>query len=116
MYCQVGPLVTDENGVSIRGLIIRHLVLPQNIAHTKAVLKSIRNTLGPEIHISLMGQYQPVFEAHLNQEINRRPTPEEYDSAVQTVIHLGFENGWFQEPENIDSEFLPDFEKSDSWN
>jgi putative pyruvate formate lyase activating enzyme len=116
MYRQVGPLAVDDNDIGIKGLIIRHLVLPFNRAGTDEALQSIRSILGSDVHISLMGQYQPVFEAHLYQEINRKPTPEEYNSAVQTLIHLGFENGWFQEPENIASEFLPDFEKSDSWN
>lgn len=116
MFRQVGPLVTNHAGIAVKGLIIRHLVLPDNLARTEAVLQSLHRIVGPEIHISLMGQYQPVFKAHYNPEINRRPTAEEYQRAVQALSSLGFENGWVQDPENIDCTFLPDFEKSDSWN
>lgn len=116
MFRQVGYLVTDHAGIAVKGLIIRHLVLPDNLARTETLLQSLHSIVGPEIHISLMGQYQPVFKAHRNPELNRRPTTEEYQRAVHALCRLGFENGWVQDPENIDCAFLPDFEKSDSWN
>lgn len=116
MYAQVGPLVINDQGLAVRGLIIRHLVLPSDASRTAAVLNKIKNRLGPHVHISLMGQYLPVFEAHTFPEIDRRPSPEEYNYAVESLIALEFENGWLQQQDSIDGEFLPDFEKSDSWN
>ncbi|MCX5895517.1 MAG: radical SAM protein [Proteobacteria bacterium] len=116
MYAQVGPLVINDQGLAVRGLIIRHLVLPDDASRTAAVLNKIKNRLGPHVHISLMGQYLPVFEAHTFPEIDRRPSPEEYNYAVESLIALEFENGWLQQQDSIDGEFLPDFEKSDSWN
>ncbi len=116
MFRQVGPLVTNQAGIAVSGLIIRHLVLPENSAHTEAVLQSLRRIVGPETPISLMGQYHPVFKAHRYPEINRRPTAEEYRRAAHLLSRLGFENGWVQHPENVDCAFLPDFEKRDSWN
>jgi putative pyruvate formate lyase activating enzyme len=116
MYAQVGPLVLDEHGIAVRGLIIRHLVLPANIAGTQEVLERIKSHLGADVHISLMCQYLPAHKAHQYKELSKRTSPEEYDRAIETLTALGFENGWLQGHEEITGEFLPDFEKGDSWN
>ena len=116
MYAQVGPLVMDGEGIALKGLIIRHLVLPGNLSQTEIVLKRIKACLGTRVHISLMCQYQPVFQAPQHPELQKRTSPEEYDRAIASLINLGFENGWLQDYEKIDGEFLPDFQKSDSWN
>ncbi|MCX5903847.1 MAG: radical SAM protein [Proteobacteria bacterium] len=116
MFAQVGPLVTDENGTARKGLIIRHLVLPANIAGTQEVLERIKSHLGSHIHMSLMCQYLPAYKAPLHQELSKRTSSEEYDRALVCLEALGFENGWLQEHEEINGEFLPDFEKGESWN
>jgi len=116
MCAQVGPLVLDEHGIAVRGLIIRHLVLPADIAGTRDVLEKIKSQLGSAVHISLMCQYLPVYKAHELQELRKRTSPEEYARAVKILAALGFENGWVQEHEEIDGKFLPDFEKGDAWN
>lgn len=116
MYAQVGPLVLDGEGIAMKGLIIRHLVLPENLSQTEIVLNRIKACLGTQVHISLMCQYQPMFKAPQHNELNKRTSPEEYDRAISTLINLGFENGWLQDYEEIDGEFLPDFQKSDAWN
>jgi putative pyruvate formate lyase activating enzyme len=116
MYAQVGPLVMDGERIAMKGLIIRHLVLPENLSQTEMVLNRIKAGLGTQVHISLMCQYQPVFQAPQHPELNKRTSPEEYDRAISTLINLGFENGWLQDYEEIDGEFLPDFQKSDAWN
>lgn len=116
LFSQVGTLVLNERGIAVRGLIIRHLVLPENIAGTEEVLKHIKSTLGTDVHISLMCQYLPVYNAGMHPEIYRRPTTAEYDRAFESLTALGFENGWVQEHEEIDGAFLPDFEKGDAWN
>ena len=116
MFAQVGPLVLDEHGIAVRGLIIRHLVLPADIAGTREVLEKIKSQIGSAVHISLMCQYLPVYKAHQLQELRKRTSRAEYDRAVEILAELGFENGWVQEYEEIDGKFLPDFEKGDAWN
>ena len=116
MFAQVGPLVLDERGIAVRGLIIRHLVLPENISGTRQVLEKIKAELGTDVHISLMCQYLPVHNARLHPEINRRISAAEYERAIEALSDLGFENGWVQEYEEINGAFLPDFKKEESWN
>jgi len=86
------------------------------LSQTEIVLKRIKACLGTQVHVSLMCQYQPVFQAPQHPEFQKRTSPEEYDQAIASLINLGFENGWLQDYEKIDGEFLPDFQKSDAWN
>jgi len=95
MYKQVGNLIMDENGVAIRGLIIRHLVLPNNISNTDEVLKFIAG-LSKTISISLMSQYFPAYKAPEIAELSRRLTPGEYEKATNLMEKLGLINGWTQ--------------------
>ncbi len=99
MLRQVGHLRLDDRGVAIGGLIIRHLVLPDNLAGSDETLAWIAENLGTETHISLMRQY---FPAHLAMEtpgICRKITEEEYDRSVEWLEECGLENGWIQESE-----------------
>ena len=116
MYRQVGNLILNEEGIARRGLIIRHLVLPEDRAQSETVLKTIMQHLGTEIHISLMAQYFPTFCASEYPPINRKLTPNEYHRSLSLLETLGFENGWCQEPEGIEETFIPDFTKKESWN
>jgi putative pyruvate formate lyase activating enzyme len=116
MFRQVGLLLLDKQGIAVRGLIIRHLVLPENSSGTREVLENIKASLGTDVHISLMCQYLPVHNARLHPEINRRTSAAEYDHAIEILSKLGFENGWLQDYEEITGEFLPDFAKGDAWN
>ncbi|MCK5257750.1 MAG: radical SAM protein [Deltaproteobacteria bacterium] len=116
MYRQVGPLQINENGIAEKGLIIRHLVLPHNLSGTEEVLKMIKEHIGTGAHISLMGQYFPTYRAHKQDGINRRLTRQEYQRCLELLDKHGFENGWCQEPEKIQEEFVPDFTKQASWN
>jgi len=115
MYRQVGPLAIDDDGVARRGLIIRHLVLPADLAGTGAVLRMIREELGTAVHLSLMGQYFPAYRAHTCEKINRKLTSEEYRRAAELLEHHGFEHGWCQYPEELEDSFIPDFTKRASW-
>jgi len=115
MYRQVGPLETDGEGIARRGLIIRHLVLPSGLAGTGAVLQMIRDELGTDVHLSLMGQYFPTYRAHTCGKINRKLTPEEYRTTADLLEQYGFEQGWCQYPEEVEDCFVPDFTKKASW-
>jgi putative pyruvate formate lyase activating enzyme len=116
MYRQVGNLRINQEGLAERGLIIRHLVLPHHLSNTRGVLRAVKDLLGNEIHISLMGQYFPTHRGLHDPHLNRRLTDKEYQEAVNLLEEMGFENGWLQEPERIDKSFIPDFTKDGSWN
>jgi len=96
MYRQVGNLVLDEEGIAKQGLIIRHLVLPGNIAGTEGVMKFLAGEISKDVTISLMSQYFPAYRARKFNEINRRITTEEYEKAYQIMLKYGLENGWIQ--------------------
>lgn len=97
MLRQVGQLQLDDDGIAVRGLIIRHLVLPQGRAGSAVTLPWIAERLGLETHIALMSQYFPAHRAAAMNGINRGLTHQEYDAAVEAVEDAGLENGWVQE-------------------
>ncbi|UFS70475.1 radical SAM protein [Geomonas sp. RF6] len=100
MLAQVGHLETDEDGIGTRGLIIRHLVLPEGAAGSAETLRWIAEHLGRETHIALMSQYFPAHVAPETPGIGRRITAEEYAEAVEALEECELDNGWVQdEPE-----------------
>jgi putative pyruvate formate lyase activating enzyme len=105
MWRQVGnELELDENGLAVRGLIIRHMVLPEGLAGTAQVLAWIARELSPYIHISLMAQYFPAHKAVGHPVLGRRITQEEYLQALTAFDELGLEHGWRQEYGEADEE------------
>jgi len=110
MRRQVGDLVTDDTGVALRGLMVRHLVLPGMVRETKRVLSWIAEHLGAQTSISLMSQYYPTHRAKLFAGLDRPVLREEYNEVCEYAISLGFENGWFQEEGAPDAEFTPRFD------
>jgi putative pyruvate formate lyase activating enzyme len=88
MYRQVGDLVLNENGIAQKGLLIRHLVLPEGIAGTEKVMKFIAS-LSKNSYVNIMAQYYPTNKAYLYPEINRQITPEEYYEAVEIAKRCG---------------------------
>jgi len=98
MYRQVGEeLLLDEHGLAVRGLIIRHMVLPAKLAGTWQVLAWIARELSPFIYISLMAQYFPAHQAVGDPVLGRKITDEEYLDALAAFDALGLERGWRQE-------------------
>lgn len=98
MFRQVGAeLLLDENGLALRGMIIRHMVLPEGLAGTQEVLAWIARELSPSIHISLMSQYFPAHKAVGDPVLGRKITDEEYLEALAAFDALGLERGWRQE-------------------
>ncbi len=98
MYRQAGSeLVLDENGLARRGLIIRHLILPENLSQTPDVLRWIAENLSPDVHVSLMNQYFPTFKTVGHPVLGRKITSEEYDAALDAFDAAGLNNGWGQE-------------------
>ncbi len=96
MYRQVGHL-KEKDGLAVKGLMIRLLVIPKNSNRIDNVLKWIRENLGKETYVSLMGQYYPTYRSVVYPEINRPITGEEYYVAINALHDCGFENGYIQD-------------------
>ena len=109
MYRQVGEPVFDSEGRMKKGMIIRHLLLPDCMEDSKAVLRFLYETFGDSVYISIMNQYTPLSHVKAYPEINRRITAEEYDEIVDYAIELGIENGFIQEDETAEESFIPSF-------
>jgi putative pyruvate formate lyase activating enzyme len=111
MHRQVGSeLVWGEDGLVKRGLIIRHLVLPNDIAGSEESLTWIRDTLGEDAAISLMAQYYPTHKATEIDLLNRKISIGEYHRVLRQADRLGLNNGWAQEWEQASEYYRPEFE------
>ena len=111
MYRQVGPLILGEDGLAQRGLLVRHLILPNDLAGTWETLCFISLELSPSVPLSLMSQYRPVHKALDRSPLNRQITQVEYDEAIAMARDLGFENLFLQSLET-EVHNLPDFENT----
>ncbi|MFZ6016302.1 MAG: radical SAM protein [Nitrospirota bacterium] len=89
MHRQVGDLIMDERGIALRGLLVRHLVLPEGIAGTAGVVRFIAEEISKNTYINIMDQYHPCFKAFDNPPINRRTTEREYRDAIRMAIDAG---------------------------
>jgi putative pyruvate formate lyase activating enzyme len=98
MHRQMGDeLVLDEHSIARRGMIIRHLILPNNLSQTPDVLRWIAENLSPNVHVSLMNQYFPTYKTVVHPTLGRRVSPEEYAAALDAFEAAGLNNGWGQE-------------------
>jgi putative pyruvate formate lyase activating enzyme len=98
MFRQVGEdLLLDPDGLAVRGMIIRHMVLPASLAGTRSVLAWIAQELSPRIHISIMAQYFPAHKAVDDPVLGRKITHDEYLEALAAFDELELERGWRQE-------------------
>jgi putative pyruvate formate lyase activating enzyme len=91
MHRQVGPLVFDENGLALRGLLVRHLVMPGLVAETREILTWIARELGSDTYVNLMDQYRPSGKVSESEytEIDRRITSEEYQVTRESALAVG---------------------------
>lgn len=109
MYNQVGDYVLDENGIMQKGVIIRHLMLPDNLENTYGVIDWVAdNFRNGSVKFSLMSQYTPL-EIYPYPELNQRVTKEEYQKAVDYMYLCGITDGYTQEPDSADEIYIPDF-------
>jgi putative pyruvate formate lyase activating enzyme len=108
MFRQCGHLQVRD-GIATRGLLVRLLVLPGLSESVRDILSWVRDTLGPETWVSLMGQYYPVFRSCEFPEIDRPVTAEEYERCLDFLEELGFENGFTQEVGSC-ADYTPEFE------
>lgn len=89
MYRQVGDLQISKDGLAIKGLLIRHLVLPENLAGTEKVMEFIANEISQASYVNIMDQYHPANKAHRYPEINRRIARKEFEDAVASARSVG---------------------------
>lgn len=109
MYRQVGSPVLDEDGIIRKGLIIRHLILPGHTKESINVLDWISDNLPKSVYVSLMSQYTPFYAAEKYPKINRPITRKEYEKVVNHLYRLGLEEGYVQERQSADIQYIPDF-------
>jgi putative pyruvate formate lyase activating enzyme len=100
MYRQVGDELVYDDNVVVRGMIIRHLVLPNDLSETEKVFKFIAEELSSKIHISLMSQYYPTNKAYKDILIDRAIRTSEYEKALELLDKYDLHNGWIQEMES----------------
>jgi putative pyruvate formate lyase activating enzyme len=89
MYRQVGDLIIDKRGIAQRGLLVRHLVLPEGIAGTKEVVRFIAEEISKNTYINIMDQYYPCYKAFEHPPLDRRITTKEYTEAIRLAIEAG---------------------------
>jgi putative pyruvate formate lyase activating enzyme len=113
MYRQTGPdLVFDSDGLLKRGLVIRLLVLPNDVACVEESIEWIRDELNPKVAISLMAQYYPTHQAESNNRyvlLSRRIRESEWMKATSALEQLAMEEGWVQEFDGAAYYYRPDF-------
>ncbi len=110
MYRQVGQPILDKNGIMTKGLMIRHLVLPNNIENSKKILKWIKENLDNNIYVSIMAQYFPTYKAKETDDLNRKLTNKEYEEIENYLYDLNLENGYIQELGEHEEEYVPKWE------
>lgn len=89
MHRQVGDLQLDLRGIALRGLLVRHLVLPGNLAGTDQLVRFLAEEISINTYLNLMAQYHPDYRAHHFPDLNRRITPDEYRQAVAWAHEAG---------------------------
>ena len=108
MYRQVGKPKFSKEGIMQKGLIVRHLAIPENEKDSKEILTYLYNTYKNNIYISLMNQYTPIRKTKYN-ELNRKLSKKEYYNLIDYAISLGIENCFVQEEGTQKKSFIPDF-------
>jgi putative pyruvate formate lyase activating enzyme len=118
MFRQTGDeLVFDENGLLRRGLVVRLLVLPNDIGSITESIEWIRDELSPRVAISLMAQYYPTHQAKTNKRyvlLSRRIRESEWIKATAALEELGMTEGWVQEFDGASYYYRPDFNDSET--
>lgn len=112
MYEQVGKAYFSEDGLIKKGIIIRHLVLPNHILNTKHILKWIKENMSNDIYVSVMAQYFPTYRAKEDKLINRKLNKKEYKEIEKYLYSLDLENGYIQELGENEEEYVPKFDLS----
>lgn len=111
MYSQVGAPEFDENGMIKKGVIIRHLILPNYMQNTKNILKWIKENIPDDVYVSIMSQYFPTYKANEDNKINRKLTKKEYKTIEDYMYMIDLKNGYMQDYVDDENEekYVPEF-------
>ena len=109
MIKQVGSPKYDERGIIKKGVIIRHLVLPNHIQNSKHILKWLKENVYEKATLSIMAQYFPTYKAKEDKYLNRKLTKKEFKEIEDYLITLGIEEGYIQELGEHEEEYVPNF-------
>ncbi len=112
MYWQVGDLKMDGSGIAIKGLLVRHLVLPNNLAGSEQSIKFLADEITKNVYIALMSQYTPCYKAGENPDLSRKLIPNEYTRVIRIAKEAGLHNILIQEL-GSSGILMPDFKKPD---
>ena len=107
MYRQVGSPIFNDKGMIQKGIIIRHLVLPNNIDNSKKILRWLKENMDEQVYIDVMAQYFPTYRAKEMKELNRKLTKDEYQEIENYVYDLDIKNGYMQELGEHEEEYVP---------
>ena len=109
MHRQVGnKLILDDSGLAHRGLIVRHLILPNGLAGSRDSLTWLVKEISPKVTVSIMSQYYPSYLASQISQLRRKISLSEYLAVLKLLDELGIENGWVQEMDAAEN-YLPNF-------
>ena len=106
MYKQTGKAIFDDRGIMQKGMIVRHLVLPNHLVNSRKVLKWLNDNMN-DVLVSVMAQYFPTYKAKELEDINRKLTKEEYEQIESYLYRLNLENGYIQELGEHEEEYVP---------
>ena len=109
MIKQVGKPEFNDNGIIKKGVIIRHLVLPNYIQNSKHILKWLKENVETKAYVSVMAQYFPTYKAKEDEKINRKLTKKEYSEIEKYLYLLDIENGYMQDLGKHEEEYVPEF-------
>ncbi len=109
MVSQVGDATFNEEGLMVKGVIVRHLMLPGLLFDSKKIITYLYETYGSHLYISMMNQYTPLKIVEAYPELNKKINPKHYAFLTNYAIDLGVENGFIQEGETALESFIPPF-------
>jgi putative pyruvate formate lyase activating enzyme len=89
MHRQVGDLVLDDRGIAVKGLLVRHLVMPEDVAGTREVLEFLAREISPDTYVNVMDQYRPSGKVLEDEFVGRRLTAQEFRDAVASARSAG---------------------------
>ena len=110
MINQVGTPQINEEGILIKGVIVRHMMIPGLLDDSKKIIHYLVDNYNDDIFISIMNQYTPTNNLTNYQEINQTVDDKDYDELINYAIDLGIKNGFMQEGETQKTSFIPEFD------
>jgi putative pyruvate formate lyase activating enzyme len=110
MYRQTGEPVFDENCMMIKGIIVRHMVLPGQAMDSRRIIDYIYDTYGDKVYLSLMNQYTPSGNLEKYPELKMKVKTKVYERLIDYTLRKGVENAFIQEGQTAKESFIPDFD------